>query len=379
MSDVAPNGIEIYPVDGIPELRPGADLAGLIATAAPWLADDDIVVVTSKAVSKVEGRLLSVPTDPSGREQARQAAIEQETVRVVATRGPTRIVETRNGWVMAAAGVDASNLLAGELALLPFDSDDSARRLRAELAARLGVSVAVVVSDTFGRPWRRGQTDVAIGVAGIPAVTDLRGTLDTHGVPMQVTEIALADELAGAADLVKGKLAGRPVAVIRGLQLPPGDDAGAVALQRPLTEDMFHLGTRDVLPSRGSPERFGSDPVPLTLVRSAVEVAVRSAARTFGLDPTDLPRTSVLTYAGNESPPAEGDQESQLRSTATVVVEITALPTVAGEPGPLAAGALIHGVLVQLHAEGLAGVFVPSEDGHPLLGQVLIGSLQNPR
>lgn len=379
MSDAVPTGIEIRPVDGIPELRPGADLAGLIAAAAPWLADDDIVVVTSKAVSKVEGRLLSVPADPTGRERARQTAIEQETVRVVATRGPTRIVETRNGWVMAAAGVDASNLPPGELALLPVDSDASARRLRAEFAARLGVSVSVVVSDTFGRPWRRGQTDVAIGVAGIPAVTDLRGTLDTHGVPMQVTEIAVADELAGAADLVKGKLAGRPVAVIRGLRLPSGDGAGAVALQRPLTEDMFHLGTRDVLPSRRSPERFGSDPVPLTLVRSAVEVAVGSAARTFGLDPTDLPRTAVRAYDGSESPTTEGGREAQLRSTATAVVDITAAPTDGGESDLLTSGALIHALLVQLHAEGLAGVFVPSGDGRPLPGQVLIGSPQNPR
>jgi dehydro coenzyme F420 reductase / coenzyme F420-0:L-glutamate ligase / coenzyme F420-1:gamma-L-glutamate ligase len=241
-----PGPVEILPVHGIPELRPGDDLARLLAAAAPWLHDGDVVVVTSKAVSKAEGRLVAVPADPAGREAARQAAIDAETVRVVAARGRTRIVQTRHGLVLASAGVDASNVAAGELALLPVDPDASAARLRAALRAELGVDVAVVLSDTFGRPWRAGLVDVAIGVAGMPAVLDLRGALDSHGNRLEMTEVALADEVAAAAELSKGKLGGVPVAVVRGLS-PVDDPRGSKPLLRPAAEDLFRLGTAEAV------------------------------------------------------------------------------------------------------------------------------------
>jgi coenzyme F420-0:L-glutamate ligase len=238
--------IEVLPVRGLPDLRPGDDLAGLLAAAAPWLADGDVLVVTSKAVSKVEGRLVPAPVDPAGREAARQAAVEAETVRVIAARGRTRIVETRQGLVLAAAGVDASNVPPGEIALLPVDPDGSARRLRAALRASLGVDVAVVVSDTMGRPWRNGVVDVAIGAAGIRAIDDLRGATDTHGMLLEMTEVAVADEVAAAAELAKGKLAGVPAAVVRGLS-PVDDPAGARALLRPPAADLFRLGTAEAV------------------------------------------------------------------------------------------------------------------------------------
>ena len=236
--------LRVIPVPGLPDFRPGDDLAGAIAAAAPWLADGDVLVVTSKAVSKVEGRLVPAPLDPAARETARQAAIDGETVRVVAVRGRTKIVETRQGLVLAAAGVDASNVRAGELALLPVDPDASARALRAELARRLGVTVAVVVSDTMGRPWRTGVVDVAIGAAGLRAVEDLRGATDTHGLRLGMTEVAVADELAAAAELAKGKLSAVPVAVVRGLT-PVDDPRGARALLRPPADDLVRLGTAE--------------------------------------------------------------------------------------------------------------------------------------
>jgi coenzyme F420-0:L-glutamate ligase len=238
--------LRVLPVRGLPDFRPGDDLAGAIAAAAPWLTDGDVVVVTSKAVSKVEGRLVAAPTDPEGRETARQKAVDAETVRVVAARGRTKIVETPQGLVLAAAGVDASNVRSGELALLPLDSDASARALRDALRAALGVEVAVVVSDTMGRPWRTGVVDVAIGAAGIRAVDDLRGATDTHGARLEMTEVAVADELAAAAELVKGKLTAVPVAVVRGLS-PVDDSRGARALLRPSVDDMFRLGTAEAI------------------------------------------------------------------------------------------------------------------------------------
>src|SRR3954471_20297401 len=221
-----PSGFSVPPVPGLPEFSPGDDLAGAIAGAAPWLADGDVVVVTSKVVSKVEGRL--VPVGPGeDREAVRQRAIDAEAVRVVARRGPLRIVETRHGWVVAAAGIDASNVPGDALVLLPEDADASARDLRPRLAELLGVDVAVVVSDTFGRAWREGLTDVAVGAAGIAALEDFRGAVDRHGNTLETTQVAVVDELAAAADLVKGKLAGVPVAVVRGLRLPRPDDEDA--------------------------------------------------------------------------------------------------------------------------------------------------------
>jgi len=205
--------IEILPVDGIAEVVPGDVVAELVA-ARFTLVDADVVVVTQKIVSKAEGRLVELdPTDAGARERL----IEDESVRVLRRRGDALITETRHGFVCASAGVDESNVDRGWVALLPVDADRSARRIRDGLRARAGVEVAVVVSDTFGRPWRRGVTDVAIGCAGVAAVVDLRGTTDSAGRVLSVTEVAVADEIAAAAELVMGKAAGVPVAVVRGV------------------------------------------------------------------------------------------------------------------------------------------------------------------
>jgi coenzyme F420-0:L-glutamate ligase/coenzyme F420-1:gamma-L-glutamate ligase len=211
--------LEVFGIEGIGEIEAGDDLAGIIAEAATTradtaLADGDVVVVTQKVVSKAEDRLVPIdPDDPL----SHKPLVERESVRVLRRRGDLIISETAHGFVCANAGIDLSNVERGYAALLPVDSDRSARRIRDGLRARAGVEVAVVVSDTFGRTWRRGVTDVAIGAAGIAAVLDLRGTPDALGREMQVTEVALVDEIAGAADLVMGKSAGIPVAVVRGL------------------------------------------------------------------------------------------------------------------------------------------------------------------
>ncbi|MDX6201716.1 MAG: dehydro coenzyme reductase / coenzyme F420-0:L-glutamate ligase / coenzyme [Frankiales bacterium] len=223
------------------EFAGGDDLGALLLEAEPGLEAGDVVVVTSKVVSKAEGRVVLVSGD---RETARRQAIEDETVRVVATRGQTRIVETRQGLVLAAAGVDTSNTAPGTLVLLPLDADASARALRDRIAELAGIRVAVVVSDTMGRAWRRGLTDQAVGAAGIAAIRDYRGRTDDYGNDLAVTEMADADQLAGAAELVKGKLDGTPFAVIRGLAYDDNDD-GARVLVRPAGEDLFRLGTAE--------------------------------------------------------------------------------------------------------------------------------------
>ncbi|TWD82128.1 coenzyme F420-0:L-glutamate ligase/coenzyme F420-1:gamma-L-glutamate ligase [Kribbella amoyensis] len=231
--------LEVFPVTGLPEVAAGADLAGLIGDAAD-LRDGDVVAVTSKIVSKAEGRLTT---------GTRAEAVDSELVRVVAQRGDTRIVQTRHGLVMAAAGTDTSNTAPGTVLLLPVDPDRSARELRDALWQRYDVNVGIVITDTLGRPWRVGQTDVAIGAAGVQVVEDLRGTTDSHGNVLAVTEPAVADEVAAAGELVKGKADGVPVAVLRGLSdvvLAAGDHgSGARALVRDAEHDMFSLGTRE--------------------------------------------------------------------------------------------------------------------------------------
>ena len=207
--------LTITPVEGFPEVVPGTVLADLVAEAVADLRDGDVLVVTSKIVSKAEGRLVPVdPEDPA----AAKALVEEEAVRVLRRRGDLLITETRHGFVCANSGVDLSNVPRGHVALLPVDSDRSARKLRDGLRARRGVSVGVVVTDTVGRTWRRGFVDVAIGCAGVAAVVDLRGTEDALGRELHATEMAIADELAGAAELVMGKARAIPIAVVRGLE-----------------------------------------------------------------------------------------------------------------------------------------------------------------
>ena len=228
--------LRIWGIAGVGEVRPGDDLGALIAAAAD-LGDRDIVVVTQKVVSKAEGRLVEVDHDDRA---ARARAVESEAVRVLRRRGDLIIAETTHGFICANAGVDFSNVPDGQAALLPRDPDRSARRIRDGIRAAGGPAVGVVVSDTFGRPWRRGLTDVAIGCAGVLAVLDLRGTADAGGRELQVTEMALADELAAAAELVMGKDRGIPAAVIRGA--PDawfGEGAVVRDLLRPAGEDLF--------------------------------------------------------------------------------------------------------------------------------------------
>jgi coenzyme F420-0:L-glutamate ligase/coenzyme F420-1:gamma-L-glutamate ligase len=228
--------ISLIAVSGMPEVHPGDVLADLIVAATDDVRDGDVVVVTQKIVSKAEGRLVEV--DPDNRE-ARRVIVESESVRILRRRGDLIISETRHGFVCANAGVDLSNVDAGWAALLPVDSDRSARRIRDALRATRGVDVGVVISDTFGRPWRQGLTDVAIGVAGLAAIVDLRGTDDALGRELQVTEVAIADEVASAAELVMGKSAGVPVAIVRGLDPSWFRESAVTELVRPPGEDLF--------------------------------------------------------------------------------------------------------------------------------------------
>jgi len=220
-----PSGaLTVVPVTGVGEVRPGDDLAGVLAHAlcspgpggdpVPWAADGDVLVVTQKVVSKAEGRIVAIdPDDPD----AKRRLVDSESVRVLRRRGDLVITETRHGFVCANGGVDLSNVEAGTAALLPVDPDRSARRIREVLKHRLGVDLAVVISDTFGRTWRNGVTDVAIGIAGIAGVVDLRGTPDATGRVLEATEVCVVDEVAGAAELVMGKDRGVPAAVVRGV------------------------------------------------------------------------------------------------------------------------------------------------------------------
>lgn len=285
--------LQITALPGLPEINPGDDLARLIDDACGslhWsdgssgLADGDIVVVTSKVVSKAESRLETATS--------REEAIGRETVRVVATkhtpRGATRIVQNRQGLVMAAAGVDASNTPDGTVLLLPVDPDASARRLRAALASLTSRRLAVIITDTMGRAWRLGLTDHAIGVAGLQPLDDLTGTPDANGRRLEMTITATADEIAAATDLVKGKAAGIPVAVVRGLgHLVTDDDGpGAVSMIRPIDEDLFSLGTaearaqghREAVRLRRTVRAFDPADVDEALLDEAVTAAMAAPA-----------------------------------------------------------------------------------------------------
>jgi coenzyme F420-0:L-glutamate ligase/coenzyme F420-1:gamma-L-glutamate ligase len=309
-------------------------------------------VVTSKVVAKVEGNLVRVEPG-TDRETARQRAIDAETVRVVARRGPLRIVQTRHGWVVAAAGIDASNVAADALVLLPEDADASARSLRAALRERLGVTVAVVVSDTFGRPWRDGVTDVAIGSAGLPALIDHRGAVDPHGNRLETTQVAVVDELAAAADLVKGKLAGVPAAVVRGLRFhPPAPDPGTRPLVRLGAGDLFATGSRDVVAARAPAAEITGRPGALAAATEALRVAVAA-----------LPECAVVFRYGLESDGGDGD---------VVAVHLAEPVTPAAA---VSVGAVVGAALVQLSAEGWATRWEPAATlgGSSLVGRLRMG------
>jgi coenzyme F420-0:L-glutamate ligase / coenzyme F420-1:gamma-L-glutamate ligase len=378
----APEGLTVLSVRGLPEFRPGDDLAGALADAAPWLGDGDVVVVTSKVFSKVEGRLVPAPTDPEARDALRRELVDAETERVLARRGRTLIVAGKLGIVQAAAGVDGSNVRRDELALLPADPDASAARLRADLRRLRGVEVGVVVTDTLGRTWRVGQTDVAIGSAGLPVLHRYEGAHDAEGNELLVTEVALADEVAAAADLVKGKLGGLPVAVVRGLH-PVDDGSTARDLVRPLDEDMFWLGTdeaiaegrREAVLLPHSVRAFSDEPVDEAALRRAVGVAltasapydgapvrfawVRDRARRTGL----LDALPASRREGDERQAEEACEHLLRRAPELVLAFLTgdgmrtspdearrsadhAMPGIAG-------GAAVQSFLVALAAEGL--------------------------
>ncbi|OBK87573.1 coenzyme F420-0:L-glutamate ligase [Mycolicibacter sinensis] len=277
--------VEILPVTGLAEFRPGDDLAAALAHGAPWLADGDIVVVTSKVVSKCEGRIVPAPHDAEARDALRRQLVEAEAVRVLARKGRTWITENRLGLVQAAAGVDGSNVGSDELALLPVDPDGSAAALRTGLAERLGVDVAVLITDTMGRAWRNGQIDVAIGSSGLSVLNSYAGAVDRHGNELFVTEVAVADELAAAADLVKGKLTDVPVAVVRGVA-SPDDGSTAASLVRSGSDDLFWLGTAEAIETgrrqaqllRRSVRTFSGEPVPADLVTDAMAEALTAPA-----------------------------------------------------------------------------------------------------
>lgn len=233
--------LTIWGVAGIAQVQPGDQVGDLIVAACAGdgderLHDGDVLVVTQKIVSKAEGRLVEIdPSDPLSHKKL----VEQEAVRIVRRRGDLIITETAHGFVCANSGIDLSNVEEGFAALLPIDSDRSARRIRDIVRSKLGVTVGVIISDTFGRPWRHGLTDVAIGVAGIAGVVDLRGTEDALGRTMNVTEVAVADEIASAAELVMGKSTGIPVAVVRGIDAAWLRDSSVRELLRPPQDDLF--------------------------------------------------------------------------------------------------------------------------------------------
>ncbi|AVT31444.1 coenzyme F420-0:L-glutamate ligase [Plantactinospora sp. BC1] len=383
--------LEVLPVLGIGDVTEGDDLSALIATAAPWLRDGDVLVVTSKIVSKAEGRLVDVPVDGPEREAARAEVLAGETARPVARRGSTRIVQTHHGFVMASAGIDASNVDRSRLVLLPKDPDASARALRAAIRERHGADVAVIISDTMGRPWRNGLTDVALGVAGMPAVRDHRGEVDPYGNKLNITQMAVVDELAGAGELVKGKCDQVPVAVVRGYLGAAGQDdgPGAAALVRDAEHDLFALGTAEaraegLRAAATLAEATAGGPVPSVPPtvpdgtdagpdRAAVDRALRTVAGvvapgTVWTLVTDERR--VRDRLGGTAPP---------RVPGTVALLDCAPPGPAGtDPGVLIRfGADLHRLRAALAAEGLGSAVLPAPAGQ-VGATLLVGAAPDP-
>ena len=365
--------VELIPVEGLPEVVPGDDLSAILV---PRLRDlplreGDVVAVTQKVVSKAEGRLAAAAD--------RDTVVAAETVRVVARRGELLIAETRHGLICANAGVDASNLEEGVLSLLPRDPDASAARLRAALAAALGVDAAVVITDTFGRSWREGVVNVAIGCAGLPALMDLRGSPDHHGRAMENTVVALADEVAAASGLVMAKAARVPVAVVRGVDRAGAPNSAARDLIRAPADDLFRESPLQAVHSLAAARAFGSGPVP----RAAVEEAVRAA--TAGGRAQGWLFVALDSSAGRHRVRAALVTD-QTPPTAPLLLVPCAPPARADL---LSAGRTIQDLLLALHAQDVASTWAattPAEgraildalelSGHPIpLGVVAAGPM----
>ncbi len=344
--------IELIPLEGLPEIEPGDDLAGLLEPllAANAASDGDVVAITQKVVSKAEGRI--VPAED------RASWIERESVGVVARRGDLVITRTRHGFVCANAGVDASNVRDGFLTLLPEDPDASAERLQKDLSARLGLThLGVVITDTFGRPWREGVVDVAIGCAGLPPLLDLRGTVDDRGHQLETTVVAFADAVAAASGLVMTKTARVPAALVRGLDPPTGDapPGPARALVRAPADDLFRESVPIAVAAASSSTAFGAGEVSRELLEDAIVAAGSDpgAARcSFVVVDSAAARRRLLAVAPEIDEP--------LRSAPVLVVPC--VPTSARPPEAatlLTAGAAIRSLVIALRGHGLAWAWDP--------------------
>jgi coenzyme F420-0:L-glutamate ligase / coenzyme F420-1:gamma-L-glutamate ligase len=357
----------VVPLEGIPEVRPGDDLARLlleaVGRAGLELADGDVLAVTSKVVAKAEGRLVPLPADPAARERVLAETVAAETARVVARRGRLVIAETRHGLVGANALVDASNAGGDRLVLLPADPDASAARLRAALAELDGHDVAVVVTDTLGRPWRLGQTDVAVGLAGMGALDDWRGRTDGDGRLLEVTEVAVADEVAAAADLVKGKASRVPAVLLRGVSRPKGDGA-ARDLVRPPADDLFRTaGTAEdllaFLEGAPPPAAFLPDPVDPALLDRAV-AAARAVPLPGGgrLQVIPVPAEARAACLAALAPPPPPSTRAALAAAPALLACHLEPRLPAGTE--LVAGGAVRALLLALHALGIAARFEPA-------------------
>ncbi len=334
-----PVNMELIPLEGVPEVRPGDDLATLLdgPLRSAEARDGDVVAVTQKVVSKAEGRLADAGD--------RQAVVAAETVRVVARRGDLVIAETRHGLICANAGVDASNVENGVLSLLPEDPDASAARLREALTNALGCNLAVVITDTFGRPWREGVVNVAIGCAGIPSLLDLRGMADHHGRVMDTTVVALADEVAAASGLVMTKAAQVPAAIVRGVERAGAPDGTAHDLVRAPFDDLFRESALQALHARADVLAFGPDPAPRAAIEEGVRAALASVSEPMLFVALDTPASHRRLSAVHGARP----------DAATAILPcVTEASTRA-----IDVGRAVQTLLVALHAQGLGTSWTP--------------------
>jgi len=370
--------VELIPLEGLPEVEPGDDLAALLepSLAANAASDGDVLAITQKVVSKAEGRMV--------RGEDRAAWVERESVDIVARRGDLVITRTRHGFVCANAGVDASNVREGFLTLLPEDPDASAERLQKELSARLGLSrLGVVITDTFGRPWREGVVDVAIGCAGLPALVDLRGTADDHGKELETTLVAFADAVAAASGLVMTKTARVPAALVRGLDGSTGDapPGPASALVRRPEDDLFRESALVADAAARPNDAFGPGDVSREIVENAVDAASSVLA------PRDWPTAADWSIVAVDSPAARrrlvvaAGADHLLRTAPTLIVVCVRTHSESAEEAILlSAGAVIRGLVVALHAQGVGWSWDPDRpfDAEGVGAALALGELWRP-